>query len=159
MSRPRRRNEQLLAELSRAVRRMGIQTVVFHQVLAEKLGLSATDSRALSIVDEIGPIPAGQLAELTGLTTGAVTGIIDRLEQGGWVRRETDPQDRRRVMVESVRDPERERVVAGLFESLRHNFARLASRYDDEELALILEFITSGTELMRDETRKLRGGH
>lgn len=157
MSRGSERGELLLA-LNRQVRRMGIHTVMFHQTLAEQFGLSATDSRALSILDQTGPISAGELARRTGLTTGAVTGIMDRLEQGGWVRREADPGDRRKVIIHPVRDPERDRAMAGKFESLRQNFERLASDYEDEELTLVLEFMTRGSDLIQEETGKLRSG-
>lgn len=158
MSRPKRGRAKLLGELNDAVRAMGIQTVMFHQGVAEEMGIGATDSRALSILEQAGPLSAGRLAELTGLTTGAVTGMIDRLERAGWVRRSSDPADRRKVIIEPIRDPERDAAVGALFESLRRSFARLAADYDDEELVLILEFIRKGTEMMRAETRNLRGG-
>lgn len=129
---------------------------MFHQTVAERFGLGATDSRAWSILDETGPITAGELAERTGLTTGAVTGIIDRLEEAGWVRRDADPGDRRKVIVRPLRHPERERRARALFASLHRGFGRVAGGYRDDELALILEFITSCTDLLWEETRKLR---
>src|SRR5687767_4076239 len=108
MSSPRRGRTKLLEELNDAVRAMGIQTVMFHQGVAEEMGVGATDSRALSILAQTGPLSAGRLAELTGLTTGAVTGMIDRLERAGWVRRRADPGDRRKVIIEPIADPERD---------------------------------------------------
>lgn len=148
--------EELIAALSRGVSRVGVHAVMFHQVVAEKLGLGATDSRALNILGEMGPLSAGELAEATGLTTGAVTGMVDRLEQGGWVRREADPRDRRKVIIHPVADPDRDRAVEGLFESLGRSFGQLAQKYDERELALVLDFVSSATEMMLAETKKLR---
>jgi DNA-binding transcriptional ArsR family regulator len=90
----------LLAVVGRELgREVSARMVMFHQAIAERLGLNATDHKALDLLGRAGPITAGELAELTGLTTGAITGIIDRLEKAGFVRRENDPKDRRRVII------------------------------------------------------------
>src|SRR5687768_1898236 len=76
-------------------------TVLFHTRLAERMGLSPTDEKCLDLaVRARGPITAGKIVELSGLSTGAVTGVIDRLERAGYVRRVRDPHDRRKVLVE-----------------------------------------------------------
>ncbi|MFW6079101.1 MAG: MarR family winged helix-turn-helix transcriptional regulator, partial [Gemmatimonadota bacterium] len=147
---------RLLGRLSGELRRMGIATVMFHQVMAEKLGLNATDSRAFSILQETGPIPAGRLAELTGLSTGAVTTIIDRLEAAGYARRESDPADRRRVIVAPVEDPERDRRILAIVGTMREPMAEWMAEYTDEEIELILDFLDSGVEFLRDQTVRLR---
>jgi DNA-binding MarR family transcriptional regulator len=109
---------------------------------SEDIGLHPTDLGALCLLLLHGPAPAGRLAELTGLTTGAVTGVIDRLEKGGFVRREVDPADRRKVIVV----PEAERVDRDLFPhfpSLER--ARAEEFYDDfsvAELSLITAFLS-----------------
>lgn len=145
----------LLGRLSGALRRMGIVTVMFHEMMAEKLGLNATDSRAFSILQGTGPVPAGRLAELTGLSTGAVTAIIDRLEEAGYVRRESDPADRRRVIVTPVEDPRRDRMIRELVESMRSPMADWVAEYSDEELELILDFLDGGMDFLRAETTRL----
>src|SRR5690625_288136 len=91
--------EELIEEILSCGRTMSTSTVLFHQSIAEKAGMSGTDHKYLDILFQSGPITAGKLAELSGLTTGAVTGIIDRLEKQKLVRREQDPQDRRKVLV------------------------------------------------------------
>src|SRR5579871_2016463 len=72
--------------------------VVFHELVGRCLGLSATDRKCLDLLSR-GPVTAGEIAKFTGLTTGAVTGIIDRLAKAGYAERVNDPQDRRRVLV------------------------------------------------------------
>src|SRR5262245_36530954 len=90
-----------LSRLNRLRQAMSTETVLLHQTIADRLGLNLTDHKALNFVLDAGkPITPGQLAALTGLTTGAITGIVDRLEAAGFVRRKRDPEDRRQVMIE-----------------------------------------------------------
>lgn len=147
---------ELLERLGGELRRLGIVTVMFHEMMAEKLGLNATDSRAFSILQETGPVPAGRLAELTGLSTGAVTAIIDRLQEAGYVRRESDPADRRRVIVTPVEDPRRDRMIRELVGSMRSPMADWVAAYSDGELELILDFLDGGIDFLRAETTRLR---
>src|SRR4029077_7234647 len=87
----------------RALRRVNFQGSIFGQSVAIRLGLSESDIDALEmLLDSGNTAPAGKLAELLGMTTGAVTRVVDRLEQAGYVRRVPDPTDRRRVIVEIV---------------------------------------------------------
>ena len=85
---------------------------------------------------------AGRLAELSGLTTGAITGVINRLEQAGFVRREQDPTDRRRVIVHAVPDSAAARKAAKFFEGMANASVALCDRYSDADLALILDFVS-----------------
>jgi DNA-binding MarR family transcriptional regulator len=103
-----------------------------------------------------GSMPAGKLAELTGLTTGAVTGIIDRLEKAGYVRRTNDPKDRRRTIIEPARNRKLERKTEVVFMPLHGRFYKLLSSYTDSELTFLLNAITQIIVLTRDESRKLR---
>src|SRR5262245_58816371 len=89
----------LEAALELALRETSAQTVLFSQAVADHVGLNATDLEALDLLVRHGAMTAGRLAELTGLTTGAVTGLVDRLERRGYVRREAHPSDRRSVVV------------------------------------------------------------
>src|SRR6266581_7672060 len=88
-----------LAQLPTRWRVFANQTVLYTQAVAEQVGLNLTDLSCTGILTVEGPVTAGRLAELTGLTTGAITGAIDRMERAGYVRRESDPNDRRRVVV------------------------------------------------------------
>ena len=86
----------------RSLRRVNLQGSLFGQTVAIRFGLTESDIEALEVLLDSGSATAGRLSELMGLTTGAVTRVIDRLEQAGYVRRVPDPADRRRVIVEIV---------------------------------------------------------
>ncbi len=156
MSRPKRR--ELLERFFKEISRNSTWTVIYHQAQAVRLGLNPTDLKAAGLLLETGPITAGELAELMALTTGAVTGVIDRLEQAGIVERVKDPTDRRRVVVQITRDPERIKQQEALFSSLSSASMQMLERFSDEELQTILEFITVGTQVMKEQTAKLREG-
>ena len=136
-------------------RELSARTVMFHQAIAERVGLSVTDHKCLDILLRAGPVTAGRLAELSGLTTGAVTGVVDRLERAGFVRRVADPRDRRRVIVEPVADKAL-REIGPLFESFRRAMDEQASRYSDEELAVVHRFVLDCIRILHEETLKLR---
>ena len=85
-----------------ALRRLIAQSIAMHEVVAASLGINATDLRCLELLSANPGITPSRLAELSGLTSGAVTGVLDRLEAAGFVRRESDPEDRRRIIVRPV---------------------------------------------------------
>src|SRR5216117_433660 len=95
-------NRDDIDSVLRSLRRVNVQGSFFGQTVAIRFGLSESDIETLEALIDMGASTAGRLAELTGLTSGAVTRVIDRLEQAGYVRRVTDPADRRRVVVEVV---------------------------------------------------------
>jgi DNA-binding MarR family transcriptional regulator len=146
---------ELLRDLDRELRRTGAQSVLLSQAVADRLGMNPTDLESLDILSLTGPITAGRLAELTGLTTGAITGIVDRLEKAGYVRREQDPRDRRRVILHLLPE-EVQSKIAPLYDSLQRATTELCSRYSDQELALILDFITRANQIVQQESVQLR---
>ena len=95
-------NRETIDSVVRSLRRVNLQGSFFGQTVAIRFGLSESDVEALEVLLDTGAATAGRLSELMGLTTGAVTRVIDRLEQAGYVRRVPDPADRRRVIVELV---------------------------------------------------------
>jgi DNA-binding MarR family transcriptional regulator len=148
---------ELLAALGQEFRQFSTATVLFHQAIADRLGMHVTDHRCLDILVRTGPITAGDLAQRTGLTTGAITGVIDRLEKAGFVRRAKDPDDRRRVVIEPF--PERiEREIAPLFKSLAPAMADLCAQYGARDLAVIRDFIAGVQQVVYEQMRKLREG-
>ncbi len=148
--------ERMLEALGREMQKLIAEVVLFNQAVADRLGMNPTDLQCLNILSEAGPVAAGRLAEETGLTTGAVTGVIDRLERAGYAWRERDPNDKRRVIVHPL--PQRARAEIGpLYTSIGRSFAEMCSRYDEGELALILDFVTRSHSLNREETARLRG--
>jgi len=157
MSRDSRRRAELLAALDEEFRDLSTATILFHQAVADRLGMHVTDHKCAGILMRTGPIPAGELARRTGLTTGAITGVIDRLEKAGFARRVRDPGDRRRVIVEPLVG-QLERVVMPLFASMARASRALCERYTTEELAVIRDFTDRCRQMAEDETRKLREG-
>jgi DNA-binding MarR family transcriptional regulator len=129
--------------------------VLYTQAVAEQLGLNLTDLSCTGILSIEGPITAGRLAELTGLTTGAITGAIDRLERAGYVRRESDPNDRRRVVVVPVTEKLVATVAPAFMPMLALTMQKMSS-YSEDEIRLFIELITDITEILRDETRRVR---
>src|SRR6476646_4547748 len=89
----------LMEELEHAVRRSSAQGVIFGQIVATRAGISSSERECLDFLNLEGRVTAGRLAEVTGLTTGAITGVVDRLEKAGLVRRERDEADRRKVFI------------------------------------------------------------
>ena len=97
---------------------------------------------------------AGRLAEVTGLTTGAITGVVDRLEQAGLVRRERDESDRRKVFIATV--PENIAKIGRFYEHMQRAMLKLWETYSDAELRLLLRFATQGYETMLAATEELK---
>ena len=140
--RKHRRREEAVRDLKLNLRHFVVELLVSSYEATEDVGVNPTDLGSLCLLLLHGPAPAGRLAELTGLTTGAVTGVIDRLEKGGFVRREVDPADRRKVIVV----PDAGRVDRDLFPHFP-SLKRAAAQqfYDDfsiAELERISEFLS-----------------
>jgi DNA-binding MarR family transcriptional regulator len=155
MSRDARKRTDLLVNLNEGFRQLSAATILFHQAIADRLGMNITDHKCADVLARQGAMTAGDLASYTGLTTGAITGVIDRLEKAGFVRRVKDPDDRRRVIVEPLLK-RMEQVIAPLFQSMGRSAAELCQRYSTEELAVIHDFTVRCQELAIDETRNLR---
>jgi DNA-binding transcriptional ArsR family regulator len=146
--------QTLLGAIAEEGRRMSTRSVLMHAAIADKLGLNPSDHKCADVLrDQPGPITAGRLAELTGLTTGAITGVLDRLERAGFVSRDRDPNDRRRVVVRCT--PERAPDLGPLFMPLRDGMIACCQRYTDGELRLILEFMQSSEAVMRAHMQRL----
>jgi DNA-binding MarR family transcriptional regulator len=140
-----RQKREIFEELIREVRRSHAATDRFDQAVADALGINRTDMRCLDIVQLEGRVTAGRLAELTGLTTGAITTVIDRLEKAGFARRVRDPHDRRRVLVEM--SPEAMGGADNFYEEQIAESERIYKRYTLEQLEFLLEFVRGGREL------------
>jgi DNA-binding MarR family transcriptional regulator len=137
-------------------REMSTETVMFHQAVADELGLYITDHKCMDIIHRFGAMPAGKLGEMTGLTTGAITGMIDRLEKAGYVRRVNDLKDRRKTIVEPIRNKNLERKIEMIFTPLHERMYKFLSSYSDSELTFLLDSMTGFIEQTREESKKLR---
>jgi DNA-binding MarR family transcriptional regulator len=131
--------DDLRTEVSAAVLRFIAGVVLHNQVVAQRVGLGGSDAQFIGLLSLNGPLTPGRLAEMSGLTTGTVTGVIDRLETGGFVRRERDPDDRRKVIVVPLADG-----IARLSEHYQEHGAHMESvlsSRDDDELRVIADFL------------------
>jgi DNA-binding MarR family transcriptional regulator len=151
------KREEIIQAIIEKRREMSTETIMFHQVVADILGVHITDHKCLDLIHRYGAMPAGRLAELTGLTTGAVTGIIDRLEEAGYVRRTDDPNDRRRIIVEPTKNKKWERKIETIFIPLHERMHKLLSSYSDSELVFLLDVLTKTLDQSHQELMKLRG--
>jgi DNA-binding HxlR family transcriptional regulator len=149
----RRRME---GEFLLAMRQTGSTLQLLGQLAAERIGVNATDLNCLNIVALTGPMTAGELARQTGLTTASITGVLDRLEEGSFVRRERDPKDRRRVIVNLNPGPAL-REIGPAFGPLVMAWRDAAASYSDDELRLLLEFQQRFLGIVRDQLGRLRG--
>jgi DNA-binding MarR family transcriptional regulator len=140
--------------ITQAIGAVGGQSVLYSQAIADRLEIHPIDLECLGLLADHGSLTAGRLAELTGLTTGAVTRLIDRLERAGYVRRNDDATDRRRVIVELI--PERMQLVAPHYAAMRQSFENLLSSYTFDQRALILDFLRRSEASMRAELARLR---
>jgi DNA-binding MarR family transcriptional regulator len=147
-------NRDNLDSVLRSLRRVNVQGSFFGQTVAIRFGLSESDIETLETLIDKGASTAGHLSELTGLTTGAVTRVIDRLEQAGYVRRVSDPADRRRVIVEVV--PEKVAAIESTLGRIGQASAEEIGRYTDAQLALINDFLTRMEQITREEATTLR---
>jgi len=156
MSRDDTSRQEILAALSTAMRRASANGVLLSQAIAECVGLSSNDMECLDLLSQEGIVTAGRLAEITGLSTGAVTGIIDRLEKAGYARRVPNPRDRRSVLVEPLLEKVA-RDIGPFFTAIERGMAELSARYDEAELALLLDFVSRLNEQSQAEIARLRG--
>jgi DNA-binding MarR family transcriptional regulator len=130
------------------------QSVLLSQIIADKVGLSPTDLECLGFLEDGGPMTAGRLGELTGLTSGAVTRMIDRLERARYVRRRSDPDDRRKVLVELV--PGRATEFERFYGPMARGATEFMERYSDAELALIAGMLEHMVTFGREQTQRIQ---
>jgi DNA-binding MarR family transcriptional regulator len=149
-------HSQLLDSLEEQSRELSTRTVILHHLIGEHLGLNPTDHKCLDVIIRNGtPMTASQLAEETGLSTGAITGVIDRLEKGGYVRRKRDQNDRRLVFINPLLEKAMVKL-SPIFDPIKQASRNLYSKYNDQELAIILDFILNCNKMTRDISINMR---
>ena len=154
MTRPLDRRAELLERLALAGRASSAATVMFHTAVAARQGLSASEEKALDLLERSGPLTAGELARRSGLAPASVTGLVDRLERKGFARRVPNPGDGRSVLVEV--DSERVyATVAPLFADWVGSLYELYAGYTDEQLEVILHFLTEAARRQQEATARL----
>ncbi|WSQ11010.1 MarR family transcriptional regulator [Streptomyces sp. NBC_01231] len=149
--------ERLMAELSTVSRRYMASYALFNQAVADHLGLHPTDLQCLNLLTlEGGPVTTGRIAELTGLTTGSATRLVDRLERAGYVVRERDAVDRRKVLVVTV--PEKVAEFGRMWDRLGGGWVELFDDLDDSQLGLLVDHMRRTTEFSAAQVARLRAG-
>jgi DNA-binding MarR family transcriptional regulator len=146
----------LFQRLSLAIRASQNASEAFDEYVAAQLGLNRTDLRALDILDQRGPISAGELAEAMHLSSGAITTLLDRLERAGYALRRRDTGDRRRVLVDVT--PKMRNAGGSFYQPFYEGTVRLLERHTDEELAAMIDFLEQGREMVERELRRLESG-
>jgi DNA-binding MarR family transcriptional regulator len=146
---------ELVDELIREFRVSGNQDNAFDTLAAERLGVNETDLRCLNIIENSDGLTAGDLAAQSGLTNGAVTGVLDRLERAGFARRVADPSDRRRVSVEVT--PAFYKHAERIWGPMAADWqSTLGKRFTMEELERMADFLRATVEIGRRQLGRLR---
>ncbi|MBM3667272.1 MAG: MarR family transcriptional regulator [Actinobacteria bacterium] len=149
----RRSKEGLIDEISLAIRTQHNQVYAYDDIAASRLGVNRTDLRVMDILTREEPLTAGELADRTRLTTGAVTAVLDRMEETGYVRRRHDPEDRRRVLVEVA--PKAWERCAEIWGPLSLDAVELMASYSTSELETILDFFERGNKTQRHHLERV----
>ena len=126
----------------------------FDEVAFEKLGINRTDGRCLDIIENQGPLTAGRLAQLSGLTTAAVTAVLDRIERAGYARRVRDEDDRRQVIVELT--PLMAERGGKIWGPLGKEAVEEIGRMTVDELKLVMDFFRRGREVNERHVERVR---
>ena len=136
--------DRLLTALDEAIRKVGAQAVLISDLVATRVGINSTDLECLDLLQLAGPTTAGQMAARSGLTTGATTAMIDRLERAGYVRRRRDAADRRVVVVEVLEHCGSH--IAPLYQPIQKELEKLHARYTNRELAIVVRYLTEALD-------------
>jgi DNA-binding MarR family transcriptional regulator len=148
--------QALAGRLMLALRRSSAAGVLHGQTVARRVGVNSTDLECLDLILMSGPSTAGEIARHTGLTSGAVTGLIDRLERLGLVERAADSADRRKVLVRVRED--RIGPIAALYSPLEKTMQTLLASYSKEELKVLIDFSERSGDLLQARVAELNQG-
>jgi len=147
-------DNDILTQVRKLSQAYAYTSIQMHETIAQKAGVSGTDHKYLGFLLQKGAMTAGELSNLTGLTTGAITGLIDRFEKKNLVKRKFAEDDRRKVMIE----PNTKKIMA-LFEPLykeyRSKSEKLLASFSKEEIKVIETYFSKAIEIMNDTTNKL----
>ncbi len=150
-------HRELIARVETSVRKMGAQSVITSQAVAERFGLHTTDLEVLDLIFLREQASAGELANATGLTSGSVTALIDRLVKAGYADRHADPGDRRRVIVRLRGDAIA--PIEAAHASMQMRMVGLWSTYSAQDLEIIADFMSRSTDLAIECTKEIREAH
>ena len=145
--------QRLASEIRRSLRELRIQLALLNYRVGSQVDLKDIELDCLDILDTAGPLSPSALARRAGVHPATMTGILDRLERGGWIARERDPADRRAVLVR-IR-PDRYAELLGHYSQMARSMNKLLSGYSDDELAAIADFLRRTADAGQDATEKM----
>jgi len=148
-------NKELVTRIRKLTQLYAYTSIQMHEAIGRKAGLSGTDHKYLGFLIEKGQMTAGELSTLTGLTTGAVTGLIDRFEKKKLVKRRFAEDDRRKVIIE----PNTENIMelfAPLYKEFRSKSEKLTASFSIREIKIIETYFLKAMEIMNETADKLR---
>ena len=146
---------RLTASIKQSLRALSIQLSLLNHQVGARAGLNDVDLDCLDQIARHGPLRPRSLAQRAALHPATVTGILDRLERGGWVVRERDPADRRAVRVRGLRD--RSAELVRLYAGMNSSMSGICDGYGAAELAVLADFLGRTAEAAREETERLSG--
>jgi len=147
-------NHDIIIRIRRLIQQHSYTSIQMHEAIARKAGLSGTDHKYLGFLIQKGQMTAGELSNLTGLTTGAVTGLIDRFEKKNLVKRQFAKDDRRKVIIE----PNTKKIMsllAPLYKEFRNKSEKLTASFSNKEIKVIETYFLKAIEIMNETTNKL----
>ena len=155
MGSARKSKHELVGEIvGRHARRHSTAVVLFHHAVAERLGLGPTDHKCLDLLRDRGAMTGSELAAITGLTSGAITGVVARLERAGYLRRELDPHDGRKQILHLALE---RAYIQDVINPLRADVAAVLENFNTHQLTAIAEFLARTTDLVYRHAALLRG--
>lgn len=134
------------------IARLRSRSILHQQTIVHSIGIPANDYISIDLLNELGPLTAGELAEKTGLSTGTITALIDRLEKIGYARREKDPNDRRRVIIVPTYEDKEE--IQQAYEPLNLAMQNVAKNYSEKELQIINQFLSEAVSVLDTQLQK-----
>jgi DNA-binding MarR family transcriptional regulator len=151
------KDNEKLDHFRKISRQYSDSSILMHEAIARKAGLSGTDHKYLGFIIQNGEVTAGELAKMTGLTTGAVTGLIDRLEKKKLVKRQFVKDDRRKVII-VPNTQSTMKLLEPLFSDLQKKTAKLIASFSENEIRVIEKYFLSAIEIMQETTTKMNTG-
>lgn len=147
-------HNDLLKQIRKISQRYAYTSIQMHEAIGRKAGLSGTDHKYLGFLIERGQMTAGELSQLTGLTTGAITGLIDRFEKKKLVKRQLAKDDRRKVIIEPITENIMA-LLAPLYKDFRSKSEQLTASFSAKELKVIETYFSKAIDIMEETTDKL----
>ncbi|MBO0445001.1 MarR family transcriptional regulator [Enterococcus ureilyticus] len=146
------KNTDAINQLTSLLRGYGSRSILHQQAIIQSLGIPTNDYISIDLLKESGPMTAGELAEKTGLSTGTITALIDRLEKIGYAQRKKDPNDRRRVIIVPTYEDKEE--IKKAYQPLDSAMRNLAHEYSEKELQLMNEFLLKAISVLDSQLQQ-----